>query len=618
MSTISTRIEHQHTVSGTSSSRLDRNTLISHLSDSAPAPGGTIWERIDRSMLKVIADIFPAPTLGQVFFARFLERAASEKSIIPDVARDRVYICTKSIATLGQELNLSNDTTQKYVKLFTALGLLRKQKFMSQLAFIMSIGIYHPPQNLEANLDFLIVKSRPKLHDMAVDVKARCQVYGLISQDITTALQRLNTLLHTEKGDSRRTVEQRLAQAQQLTSRLLHQVLTSHLPKAHSQVDSLLPELSPQLLITKEDREQPEKADESTHSQNPGRRKTEEPPQNLPLLMPWVDAGQEEHTAESTQSDTSSRRSVGKTSLNLLRVTHQVDAEQLGQDTESTQKEDADRRRQGYIAANLPACAEKVDPDASISPSNVNVITLINNITLNVKLVAAFCCRALGEPLSKQQIYLKLFRECENDAQAITAALLFTLAHERDGTIRNPASVFVARCRSFHTQGIPDEAAFLVKQYGALTYSQLLDALRKSTSSAPSMQGASSHTSIPPSTTPSSLPPLPRWGTIPRLILVTHSRSGMSREEALRVIAHARGDRRTKMCRVDLEPLSDGTYAVLLDNTITAIPRQTYFYSLRDWEARTATIKDCFELFGGAIPERRRLLDDMMKRRSTR
>ncbi len=92
----------------------------------------------------------------------------------------------------------------------------------------------------------------------------------------------------------------------------------------------------------------------------------------------------------------------------------------------------------------------------------------------------------------------------------------------------------------------------------------------------------------------------------------------MSREEALRVIAHARGDRRTKMCRVDLEPLSDGTYAVLLDNTITAIPRQTYFYSLRDWEARTATIKDCFELFGGATPERRRLLDDMMKRRSTR
>ena len=114
----------------------------------------------------------------------------------------------------------------------------------------------------------------------------------------------------------------------------------------------------------------------------------------------------------------------------------------------------------------------------------------MSNITSNVKLVAAFCCQALDEPLSKQRIYLNLFRECEHNAQAVTAALLFTLAHKGDGTMRNPASVFVARCRDFHTQGVSDEAAALVKQYGSLTYPQLLDALRKSAApSTPSGQG---------------------------------------------------------------------------------------------------------------------------------
>ena len=83
----------------------------------------------------------------------------------------------------------------------------------------------------------------------------------------------------------------------------------------------------------------------------------------------------------------------------------------------------------------------------------------------------------------------------------------------------------------------------------------------------------------------------------------------MSRQDALQVVARARGDRRTKMCRVDLERLPGGTYAVLLDNTITAIPRQTYFYSLREWEARTATITDCFELFGVTAARRRCFAD---------
>ncbi len=188
-------------------------------------------ERVDNSTREMIANVFPAPTRGQVFFARFLERAGRERSILPDESEESVYICTKSIATLGKELDLSNDTTQKYVVLYMALGLLTKRKVMGQLAFVMHIGIYQPPETIAANLDFLIQKatSRPKLRTMAIEVKARCQIYGLIQQDLVGSLEQLQVLLHIDKGISRRMLEQRLAQAQYLTSKVFKTVLTSHL-----------------------------------------------------------------------------------------------------------------------------------------------------------------------------------------------------------------------------------------------------------------------------------------------------------------------------------------------------------------------------------------------------
>jgi hypothetical protein len=90
----------------------------------------------------------------------------------------------------------------------------------------------------------------------------------------------------------------------------------------------------------------------------------------------------------------------------------------------------------------------------------------------------------------------------------------------------------------------------------------------------------------------------------------------MSRQDALQVVARARSDRRTSMCRVDIERLPGGSYAVLLDNTITIIPRQTYFYSLSEWEIRTATIKDCFELFGVTSPQPRCLANILKERKA--
>jgi len=617
-------------------------------------PGSKAWEKVEHSTLQLIANLFPAPTLGQVFVARFVERAATERSIIADLKAGDVVICTRSIATLSVELNISYDTAQKYVALFRALGLLQKRTFMdAQIAFILSLGIYLPPHNLEANLDYLlqrskVKKSRSKYHDLVADVKGRCLVYGLIDQEWTSALQQLHALVQPPAGISTSNLEQRLAQAQHLVSTMIARAMTARLPREDALLTQNLPELSG---ITDDDVRRRE--GESTQQETTKRRESEVSPpnlpgvttsrdvvlqeqrsesirtgsvgrfaessaaQNLPGQATQVDSRRLGHSSESTLYGGLGRRVDGRVGPNLSNSPTQVDSFLRDHDSESTQPANPGRRSASADGENLPAGEALVD---SQGLANVNVGNIIKtNINVNVEIVAAFLCRLFNEPASKKGIYSRLFRDGCNQAEAIHAAAIFALVHfHQDGTITNPAAMFIARCKAYHAQGVPEEAAALVNQYRSLNYQQLLDALQKPTApSTPSKQGTSFPACPSRPATPASLPPLPQWGTIPRLIGVSPSRAGMSRQEALRVVARAQGDRRTKLCRVDLEQLFDGSYAVLLDNTITTVPRQTYFYSLHEWEARTATIKDCFELFGVAAA-RRRCLADALKERKTR
>ena len=601
--------------------------------------GGKSWEGVAHSTLQLIANLFPAPTLGQVFVTRFVERAATERSLVPDLNVGDVVITTKSIATLAAELNLSYDTAQKYVALFKALNLLQKRAFIGgQIAFILALGIYQPPRTLEANLEYLLQrskakKSRTKFHGQVQDVKDRCLVYGLISQEFTDTLRHLHTLVQPpEKGQSRRTLELRLAQAQHLVSSMIAQAMTGRLTRGGALLPQNLPEqpgltddgthrheskvLLPNLpsAASRKDAEQQEQRSESTQPGASGGFAERSASENLSSLAAQIDSRKLGHSTESTQAAKLGRRVERSVVPNLSNSLNQVDLALRDHTKETTQPTNPGRHDASSDAGNLPASEALVD---SLSLANVNVGNIITrNINVNVEIVAAFLCRLFNEPTSKKGIYSRLLRNGCNQAEVIHAAALFAFIHfHQDKTITNPAAVFIARCKAYHAQGVPEEAAALVTQYGSLSYQQLLDALQKPTD--PSKQGTSfpAHLSCP--ATPTSLPPLPQWGTIPRLTEVSHSRSGMSRQEALQVVTRARGDRRTKMCRVDLERLSDDHYAVLLDNTITAIPRQVYFYSLHEWETRTATIMDCFELFG-VTSTRRRCLADALQERKTR
>ena len=330
-------------------------------------PAGPVGEGVDRSTLQLVANLFPAETRGRVFFARFLERAAVEKSVIPDATRDTVYICTQSIATLGGELGLSNDTTHKYVKLYMALGLLRKQKFMGRLAFLLFVGIYHPPQTLEGHLDSLIQHSRPKLRTMAMDVKARCQIYGLISQDLLSSLEQLQALLHVEKGTSRRTLEQRLAQAQYITSKILRTVLTSHLPAESPQTDGTRRRQEHILLenLPKDGdgggNTSPQENQESPRQPDSGRPGKERLSQNLRKGAREGDSGQGQLDEESPQRGTPGKFSEEGIASRLPEKANQRDSGEREQEGESPQDDVSGRFDEKHGSSRLPGSLPQGD-----------------------------------------------------------------------------------------------------------------------------------------------------------------------------------------------------------------------------------------------------------------
>src|SRR5437588_607256 len=416
-----------------------------------------------------------------------LERAASEKSIIPDVARDEVYICTKSIATLGKELGLSNDTAQKYVVLYKALGLLQKRKVMDQLVFVLSTGIYHPPENLEANLDYPIQKSRPKLRTMASDVKVRCQVYGLLSQDIIVSIQQLNSLLQAQKGDSKHSLEQRMAQGQQILNRLLGQLMTAHLPQGPTQVDSS------RSLPTKQGREQAKKANESTRSLGPDRHKLEEP----------------------TQNGIPGRRSIKKDTVNLPDMLHQVDSKQVRREEEqaieSTRGEELGRFEEDHIHQNLPNLPGKGDSgDASRNVYVNSIYNFIKTYTLREpRRVAEFFAEQFEGDRRVYPKYLKLFHTQDGrdrDPHVLAAAFICTMVrlHRYKWNISSrPGGFFTKRCREYDVE-IPEEVEGWIESYGHISPTDLLEVL------AEQVQPIQASTSITPTAVPYHKPaPVP-------------------------------------------------------------------------------------------------------------
>lgn len=548
------------------------------LPDSNLVPVGVERERVDPHTLQVIQQLFPAPTSGPEFLALLLRWATTKQlSHGLEESSDVAVVTVQSIRQLAGLIGWAYETTHKYVVLFCALGLLTKYRVHGKVELHFALHRYEPPLTLD-ELDRL-TGTRKKVASCARRVKRRF------------------LLLYGPR------------QRQQLPSPPPQMAVSAHLPELHDalvEVEQLLqmdmPETAKQRLTTvqtKLERVQgrlSEMQGDSSPAALPGHGRLAQPTVDSASPMATRNGRFQPPVVDSEQDtdETGGRLSIQK--VDSVKPQPNIQGRPLHGTSTFSPFLTAQKGR--LSEQQVDSTAKKVDSSLDFHTSNVNVIQLISNITLNVKLVATFCCQALEEPSSKRGIYLKLFRECERDAQAIAAALLFVLAHRGDGTMRNPASVFVARCRVYHAQGIPEEAATLVKQYGSLSYRELLAALSK-----PPFHLAHPSVSSPGRPTPAVakglLAPLPSMAKIKPLIALRPG-GGMNRQDAGRLHHQIAHDQRLGLCRTSFAALADGTYAVLLDNTVSHKVRQVAFYSIGEWQTRSTTLTDCFTLFSPA------------------
>lgn len=529
-------------------------------------PEGVPRERVDSYTLHVIDQLFPAPTSGVEFLALLLRLAhvkqLSLKMEEDDGLADVAVICVQSIKHLSKAIGWSYESTHKYVVLFCALGLLLKRRNAGMVELHFPLTRYNPPG--VDSLDKLIERYRhPKRNGKT---HKRLQHTERVKHRFLRLYDGLSTAAPPSPVPASQhalaaLIGQDLSEAISDVADLLDQA-PENLPSAQrlASVLTKLKQIQHKLI-----KPQPK----ATFTKEPGRLSVAEVDSSLSVatrsgrfVATVVDSG-------STQSSNVGRLSAAEV--------------------------DFSEGDQGDVEESTPGIerisAEKVDSEGELRP-NVNVITLIESITLNVNMVALFCCRALGEGPEKHRVYLKVFREIDSDAQAVVAALLFVLAHRADGSIRKPPAVFLQRCKDYHQSGIPEEAAALVQRYGELTLPQLLEALRRPVAPPASALPAAHHEAKIAHPVP-ALPPITNRpaAVVPRIPL--KSGGGMAYEEAHMLYAQIAYDRRVGLCRVEPIRLADGTYAVLVDHTLTEEKiRQIAFYSEQEWKMCRERIDD--------------------------
>ncbi len=529
---------------------------------------------------QVIERIFPAQTLGQLFFTRFLERATKEQTVLPDEPPDAIVILTRSIATLGKELKIGHDTTQKYVVIYRSLGLMKKRKVMGQLAFVLRTGIYQPPEELEANLDALLTHyKRDKLRGIVELVKERCIIYGLISQDLLASFQQLQGLLQPGPTESRRSLEQRLLQSQRLVVqmvRFLHQ--SPRLPKPASSVEATwnLPATG---YMGEEESTQPGAA---------GRREHTHAQKTLPNLPFRVDSRQLLPTKDSTQPATSGRFRQVLPVAPLPKTSHQVDSSVANENQpviESTPTAAAGRFEHGHAASNLPTDREWVDSNAPFNV-NVSISTLVDSLNVNVSLVVEYLRFIFEEAPAKRGYYHNLYnkQQCQNAEVWLAAAIETLIGVHQTRTIREPGKFFIDRCVLLHRSGIPPDTAALVQRYGALSYPQLLKALEQSEqirSSRPAYQ-------------PLGRGQAPDGSSLQLRLPRDKAHPGMSREDLRQVVELTRSNAAT--CSWFTQPYkqANGSCALLVDD---GVGHQRWVYSLQDWRTCLARMRTPNDLF---------------------
>ena len=529
-----------------------------------PILPGVAPERVDSQTLRIVEQLFPAQK-GIEFLALLLHHALVKQTSLPGMDRpaDCAVVAVQSLRVLSKMIGWSYDTTEKYVVLFCKLQLLSKERHRSQIRLHFPLSPYQlpSPETLD-NLDY-----RPKVLQFARMIRKRLVVLrqGKVVRSSPTPVATLTTLPGQLCQDIRAIIEQEKVDSG-VAGRLLGKIERAVHYRCALSAGRLLEESG--------DSDEDCESGESPSSTEKG-----------DFLPP---PSSEKRRLSEQMVDSALMQTIRKGPLSE----QMVDSEDSGvveKSTASIQKGDFSP----VASSKKTTLSSQKGDSAEENLPNVNVITIINTITLNVSTGALFCCRALKEPSSKQGIYRKLFHEVACDVHAITAALIYTLVHREDGTMHKPPAIFYQRCKEYHRNGIPEEAALLVQQYGSLTYKQLMDSLRQKVS--PHQHHTSFQGSVVAPARPLP-PPVQRRQWKAHTPYREDLLPGMREADLEHVERLLRHHRLTQGIPTRRYKRPDGSYVLLLDDGLVN-SHQRWLYSLNECQNALASIQRTQEFF---------------------
>src|SRR6266568_2338755 len=134
-----------------------------------------IATRISGSAFKAIRLLFAEPFRGFDFVqdllngAQVIQCQLSDQESLDDVA----VVTVQNVRELAKRIKWGYDTTHRYLLVFCALGLMRKQRYEGKLQILFPLTIYVPSPNVVDALDKIIETSRPKARQLARQVRER-------------------------------------------------------------------------------------------------------------------------------------------------------------------------------------------------------------------------------------------------------------------------------------------------------------------------------------------------------------------------------------------------------------------------------------------------------------
>jgi hypothetical protein len=226
---------------------------------------------------------------------------------------------------------------------------------------------------------------------------------------------------------------------------------------------------------------------------------------------------------------------------------------------------------------------------SSEQPPNVNVIsTILDSLNVNVKGVIEYLRTTFDEEPKKRGFYYSLYKQYQQPDAWLAATIETLLAYHKQKT-QQPGKYFYDLCVLFHKNGIPQEVAERVQQYGHLTHEQLLVVLVHPPASAtPSPTVTNTRPTRPSqSQRPQIVPRVPR----------EKDHKGLTAQEVQQIIALVRSDER--MCTVGIARYrqADGSSALLIDNGRAKHPRQVWIYAVKECQVRLARMTVQNEFF---------------------